>query len=87
MHPLSSGTMRYNASSITTQNWWSEKVLLDHYEGAVADMDGYMGPTTSVTHILKALAVIFGTVVSFDILMQNFYKVAQGTMRRSPPLP
>ena len=37
-----------------------------------------MGPTTSVAHILWKLSIIFGTVASFDVLMQNFYKVTQG---------
>ena len=41
-------------------------------------MARYMGPTASVTHILQKLAVISGNMVSFDILMQNFYKVTQG---------
>ena len=41
-------------------------------------MAWYMGPTTSMTHNLQKLAVIFGTLVSFNILMQNFYKVTQG---------
>ena len=44
---------------------------------AVVDMAQYMSPTTSVAHILQKLTVIFGTVVSFDVLMQNFYKVTQ----------
>ena len=35
-------------------------------------MAWYMGPTTSVAHILWKLSVIFGTVASFDVLMQNF---------------
>ena len=41
-------------------------------------MAHYMGPTAGVTKILEKLSVIFGTVASFDILMQNFYKVSQG---------
>ena len=36
-----------------------------------------MGPTASVDHILQKLTIIFGTVASFDILMQNFYNVTQ----------
>ena len=43
-----------------------------------------MGPTTSVAHILQKLLVIFGTVTSFDILMQNFYKVTQGNNEKVP---
>ena len=39
-------------------------------------MARYMGPTASVSKILEKLSVIFGT--SFDMLMQNFYKISQG---------
>ena len=41
-------------------------------------MAHYMGPTASVSDILEKLSVIFGTVASFDVLMQNFYKISQG---------
>ena len=41
-------------------------------KGAVADMARYMGPTTGVSEILEKLSVIFGTVTSFNVLMQNF---------------
>ena len=47
-------------------------------KGAAADMACYMGPTASVSKILEKLSVIFGTVASFDMLMQNFYKISQG---------
>ena len=47
-------------------------------KGAAADMAHYMGPTASVSKILEKLSVIFGTVTSFDMLMQNFYKISQG---------
>ena len=43
-------------------------------KGAAVDMARYMGPTSSVAHILQKLMVIFGTVASFDVLMQNFTK-------------
>ena len=46
--------------------------------GAVVDMAHYMGPTASVSEILEKLSVIFGTVASFDVLMQIFYKISQG---------
>ena len=36
-----------------------------------------MGPTATMTHILQKL-------VSFDILMQNFYKVTQGNHEKVP---
>ena len=72
---------------------WSHKVqcIKDHYpelvvresimwslRGAAADMACYMGPTAGVSKILDKLSVIFGTVASFDVLMQNFYKILQG---------
>ena len=72
---------------------WSHEVqcIKDHYpesvvresimqslKGAVADMAHYMGPTAGVSDILEKLSVIFGTVTSFDVLMQNFYKISQG---------
>ena len=72
---------------------WSHKVqcIKDHYpelvvresiiqslKGAAADMAHYKGPTAGVSKILEKLSVIFGTVVSFDVLMQNFYKISQG---------
>ena len=69
---------------------WSHEVqcIKDHYpesvvrenimrslKGAAADMAHYMGPTAGVSEILEKLLVIFGTVTSFDMLMQNFYKI------------
>ena len=61
----------YLESVVRESIMWSLK-------GAVADMARYMGPTASVSKILKKLLVIFGTVMSFDVLMQNFYKISQG---------
>ena len=76
---------------------WSHKVqcIKDHYlesvvresimrslKGAVADMACYMG--TIVSKILEKLSVIFGTVASFDVLMQNFYKITQGSSEKVP---
>ena len=43
-----------------------------------------MGPTASVREILQKLMVIFRTVASFDVLMQNFYKVTQGNNEKVP---
>ena len=53
-------------------------------KGAAADMAWYMGPTASVEEILQKLMVIFGMVASFDVLMQNVYKVTQGNNERVP---
>ena len=72
---------------------WSHKVqcIKDHYpesvvresimwslKGAAADMACYISPTASVSEILEKLSVIFGNIASFDMLMQNFYKISQG---------
>ena len=46
-------------------------------KGAAADMACYMGPTTGVSEILEKLLVIIGKVASFDVLMQNFYKLCK----------
>ena len=43
-----------------------------------------MGPTASVTEIVKKLMVIFGTVASFNVLVQNVYKVTQGNHEKVP---
>ena len=43
-----------------------------------------MGPTASVSNILEKLSVIFGTIASFNVLMQNFYKITQGSSKKVP---
>ena len=43
-----------------------------------------MGPTASVAHILQNLTIIFNTVASFDMLMQNFYKVVKSNHKKVP---
>ena len=78
---------------------WNHKVqcIKDHYlelvvresimqslKRAAADMAHYMGPTAGVSKILEKLLVIFSTVTSFDILMQNFYKISQGGNEKVP---
>ena len=52
--------------------------IMQSLGGAAADMARYMGPTADVSEILEKLSVIFGTVASFDVLMQNFYTISQG---------
>ena len=47
-------------------------------------MAWYMGPTASIMYILQKLLVIFSTVASFDILMQNFYKGGQQNNEKVP---
>ena len=53
-------------------------------DGAATDMAHYMGPTASVSEILEELLVFFGTVESFNMLMQNFYKSMQGGNKKVP---
>ena len=57
---------------LSPQGWES---IVQSLKGAAADMAWYMGPTASVREILQKLMVIFRMVASFDVLMQNFYKV------------
>ena len=80
------------------KQWYHEvQCVKDHYpelvvqenivhslKGAVADMARYMGPTASMAHILQKLTIIFSTVASFDVLMQNFYKVTQNNHEKVP---
>ena len=87
-----SGEVAPGKTEVSYEQWSHEvQCVKDHYpesvvcesimqslKGAVADMAHYMGPTASVSDILEKLSVIFGTVTSFDVLMQNFYKIAQG---------
>ena len=49
-------------------------------------MAQYMGPTTSMAHILQKFVIIFSTMASFNILMQNFYKGCQGNHEKVPSL-
>ena len=76
-------------TEVSFEQWYHEvQQVKDHYsesvvqesilqslKGATADMARYIVSITSVAHILQKLMVIFSTVASFDILMQNFYKV------------
>ena len=87
-----SGEVVPSKTEVSYEQWSHEvQCIKDHYpelvvresimqslRGAVSDMACYMGPTASVSEILEKLSVIFGTVASFDILMQNFYKISQG---------
>ena len=88
-------------TEVSSKQWYHVvQCVKDHYpelvvqesivrslKGTAVDMALYMSPTPSVTHILQKLAVIFGNVVSFNILMQNLQGYPGVTMRRSPPLP
>ena len=93
-----SGEAMPGKMEVLFEQWYHEvQCIKDHYlesvvresivhslKGATADRARYMGPTTSIAHILQKLTVIFGTVVSFDVLMQNFYKVIQSNYKNIP---
>ena len=94
-----SGNVAPGKTEVSYEQWSHEvQCIKDHYpesvvresimrslKGAAADMACYMGPTVSVSEILEKLSVIFGMVVtSFDILMQNFYKIMQGGNKKVP---
>ena len=93
-----SGEAMPGKTEVSFEQWYHEvQCVKDHYlESAVwesivqslkwvaVDMAQYMGPTASVREILQKLMVIFGTVASFDVLMQNFYKVTQGNHEKVP---
>ena len=93
-----SGDMAPGKTEVSYEQWSHEvQCIKDHYlesvvresimrslKGAAADMACYMGPTASVSEILEKLSVIFSTVASFDVLMQNFYKITQGGNEKVP---
>ena len=81
-----SGNVAPGKTKVSYEQWSHEvQCIKDHYpesvvresimqslKGAAADMAHYMGPTAGVSDILEKLSIIFGTVASFDVLMQNF---------------
>ena len=93
-----SGNVTPDKTEVSFEQWNHEvHCIKDHYpesvvlesimrslKGAAADMAWYMGPTASVSDILEKLLVIFGTVVSFNDLIQNYYKIMQGNSKKVP---
>ena len=93
-----SGDVTPGMTEVSYEQWSHEvQCIKDHYpelvvresiirslKGAVADMACYMDPAARVSKILEKLSVIFGTVASFDVLMQNFYKITQGGNEKVP---
>ena len=51
---------------------------------AVAYLVWYLGPQVPVSEILNKLALVYGTMASFNILMQNVYKLQQGKTEEVP---
>ena len=93
-----SGKAMLGKTKVSFEQWYHEvQCVKDHCQesvvqestvrllkGAVGDMAQYMGPTTSMTHILQKLTIILGTMVSFDVLRQNYYKITQGNHEKVP---
>ena len=93
-----SGNAMPGKTEVSFEQWYHKvQCVKDHYpelvvwesivqslKGAVADMAQYMGPTASVREILQKLMVIFRMVVSFDVLIQTFYKVIQSNNEKVP---
>ena len=85
-------------TEVSFEQWYLKVTCVkDHYpesvvwnniirslKGAAAHMAQYMGPTASMAHILRKLLVIFGMVASFNVLMQNVYKVMQDNNEKVP---
>ena len=49
---------------------------------ATADLVWYLGLQALVAEILNKLELVYGTMASFDILMQNFYNLQQGKIEK-----
>ena len=93
-----SGDATPGKTKVYFEQWYHDvHCIKDHYLEAVAcksiiwllkgpavDMASCMGPTASIAHILQKLSIIFGMVVSFNVVMQNFYKVTQGNNEKVP---
>ena len=88
-------------TELSFKQWYHKaQCVKDHYpeslvrestvhslKGAAVDMARYMGPTTSMAHILQKLTISFGTVILFDVLMQNFYNITQSNHEKVPSFP
>ena len=93
-----SGEAMPGKTEVSFEQWYHKvQCVKDHYlesvvresivqslKGAVADMGWYMGPTANVEEVPQKLQVIFRMMASFDVLMQNLYKVTQGNNEKVP---
>ena len=53
-------------------------------QGAMADLVCYLGMHAPVSEYINKLELKDGTAVSFDVLIQMFYKLQQGMMEKVP---
>ena len=93
-----SGDATPGKTKVSFKQWYHEvQCVKDHYPESVVqesiikslkvaaiDMAQYLGPTAGVAHILQKLSVIFGMVAFFDVIMENFHKVMQGSNKKVP---
>ena len=50
----------------------------------MADLVWYLGLHAPVSGKINKLELMYGTVASFDVLMQNFYKLQWGKIEKVP---
>ena len=58
-----------------------QESIVRSLKGAVADMAWYMGPTTSMAHILQKLTIIFGRVTDLEVQQQPKDRLFHGVCR------
>ena len=51
---------------------------------AMADLVQYLGLHAPVSDIINKLELVYGTIATFDVLIQNFYKLHQRRMEKVP---
>ena len=52
--------------------------------GATVDLVWYLDLQALVSEIINKLELVYGTMASFDILMQTFYRLQQGKIEKVP---
>ena len=63
----------HSHTEVTLREW-----IVWFLHGATADLVWYLGLQAPVSEIINKLELVYGTMTSFNILMQNFYKLQKG---------
>ena len=58
--------------------------IIQSLKGDAADMVWFLSPTSSVKAILDKLDSLYGSVSTFDVMMQGFYRESQGSVSLLP---
>ena len=66
-------TLRKSYSDLALREW-----IQHSHRGATANAVHNMGPNVPLDIILKKFTIIYGNVMSFDLLMRDFYRADQG---------